>query len=143
MVPSNGSNEPGELLCHVNACGSILTILTDFRVAQVRIIFKLPNLPDPCLKSLQSKHLAYVKWFSHLRARPEPHHGLYKVTRDPQPERRCGEVIEVSKISQSIQLFPCFSGSWRVDWNSENVLKKCDTFLVNSLQNRHTYLVLS
>ena len=98
------------------------------------------HFPD---ESLQSKHLAYVKWFSHLRARPEPHHSLYKVTCNPQPERRCGEVIEVSRISQSVQLFPCFSGSWRVDWNTDNVLEKCDTFLVNSLQNRHTYLVLS
>jgi len=115
----------------------------DFRVAQVRIIFKLPKLSDPRLQSLQSRHLAYVQWFSHLRAHPEPHHGLYKVMQDPQSERRCGEVIEVSRISQSVQLFPCFNGSWRVSWNTDNVLEKCDTFFVNSLQNRHTYLVLS
>jgi hypothetical protein len=116
---------------------------TDFRVAQVRVVFKLPKLPDPRFKSLQSKHLAYIEWFSPFQALPEPHHGFYKVTRNPQVERRQGEVIEVSRILQSIQLFPCFSGSWRVDWDSDNVLERCDTFFVNSLQNRQTYLTMS
>lgn len=113
------------------------------RIAQVRVIFKLPALSDPHLQSLGSKHLAYIEWFSPFRTVPELHHNLYKVTRDPRPDRRQSAVIEVSAIRQSVQLFPCFSGSWRVDWTSDNVLEECDTFFINSLQNRQTYLTIS
>ena len=38
----------------------------DYHVAQVRVVFKLPNVPSPHLQSLQLKHLAYVEWFSPL-----------------------------------------------------------------------------
>lgn len=105
------------------------------RVAQVRAIFQLPKLADPHLQSLQSKHLAYIEWFSPFQILSEPHHGLYKVTRDPMPEHREHAVVEVSAIRQSVQLFPCFNGSWRVNWTSDNVLEKCDTFFVDSFQN--------
>lgn len=128
---------------HQTSRRDLTSLDTDLRVAQVRVVFRLPDPPDPRFQSLQSKHLAYVEWFSPFRALPEPHHGFYKLTRDPQLEHRQGEVIEVSRIRQSIQLFPCFSGSWRVSWNSDNVLERCDTFFVNSLQNRQTYLTMS
>jgi hypothetical protein len=114
---------------------------TNSRVSQVKVVFRLPKLSDPRFQPLQSKHLAYIEWFSQFRELPGPPHGLYKVTRNPQHERWEGEVIEVSKIRQSVHLFPCFSGSW----NSDNltVLKKCDAFFVNRLQSRRTYLVMS
>lgn len=110
------------------------------RIARVRVIFQLPSLSDPRLQSLQSKHLAYIEWLSPFQTLAEPHHGLYKVTR---PEHQHSAVIEVSAIRQSIHLFPYFKGDWRVDWTSANVLEKCDTFFVNSLQNRQTYLTMS
>ena len=116
---------------------------TGSHIAQVRVIFKLPTLSDPRLQSLQSKHLAYIKWFSPFRAQSEPHHGFYKIMRDPQPGHRRSAVIEVSAICQSVHLFPCFSGSWRTDWTSDNVLEKCDTFFVNSLLNQQMYLTMS
>ena len=56
------------------------------------------------------------------------------------PEHREHAVVEVSAIRQSVQLFPCFNGSWRVNWTSDNVLEKCDTFFVDSFQNRQTYI---
>ena len=107
------------------------------------MVFQLPSLPDPRLHSLKYKHLAYVEWFSPFQALPEPNHGLYKVTRDPRPGRRHGAVVEVSAIRQSVQLFPHFYGNWRADWTSDTVLYKCDTFFVNSFQNRQTYLLSS
>ena len=115
----------------------------DSRIAQVRVIFQLPDLADPRFQSLRSKHLAYIEWFSPFQTLPEPHHGLFKLTRNPRPEHRSSAVIEVSSIRQSVQLFPCFSGPWRVAWTSDNVLEKCDTFFVNSLQSRHTYLTMT
>ena len=114
-----------------------------FRVAQVKVIFKLPSLSDPCLHSLWSKHLAYVEWFFHFQAMPDPNHSLHKVMCDPWPGHWHGAVILVSTIHQSIQLFPYFHGSQCVGWTSDNVLDNCDTFFINSLQNRQTYLRMS
>ena len=35
---------------------------------------------------------------------------------------------------QSVQLFPCFSGSWRADWTHNSILEKYNTFFINTLQ---------
>ena len=115
----------------------------DSHIAQVRVIFQLPDLANLRFQSLRSKHLAYIKWFSPFQTLPEPHHSLFKLTCNPQPEHQHSAVIEVSSIHQSVQLFPCFSGPWRVAWTLDNVLEKCDTFFVNSLQNRHMYLTMT
>ena len=110
-------------------------------VAQVKVVFKIPQ-SDTHFQSLHSKHLTYVEWFSPFRRAPEPHHGLYQISQSTQHVHREVTVIEISRICQSVQLFPCFSGSWRLNWTSDNVLEKCDTFFVNSLQTQQLYLTV-
>ncbi|KAF9782655.1 hypothetical protein BJ322DRAFT_1100637 [Thelephora terrestris] len=88
------------------------------------------------------KHLAYVKWFSPFAHSPEPLHGLHKVSRPLPSALRKSAVVEVSRIHQSIHLFPCFGGPWRSNWNPDTVLESCDMYLVNSFQNRQSYLTV-
>lgn len=114
----------------------------DYRIAQVRVVFKLPPSAHRRFETLQSKHLAYVEWFSPFPRSPEPLHGLYKVSRELSDGLRKSAIIEVSSILQSIHLFPCFSGPWRSSWNSDTILESCDTYLVNSFQNRQSYLTV-
>ena len=113
-----------------------------YQIGQVRVVFKLPPSASNRFEALQSKHLAYVEWFSPFSQSPEPHHGLHKVSRALPSGRRKSAIVEVSRIHQSIHLFPCFGGPWRSNWNPDNVLESCDTFLVNSFQNRQSYLTV-
>jgi hypothetical protein len=139
--PGNRHGVDGENSVLLNF-SSKMTLRKGYRVAQVKVVFKLPP-SDARFKSLSSEHLAYIEWFSPFRPSPEPHHGLYQVSRSTQCMNREAAVIEVSRICQSVQLFPCFSRNWRVDWTPDNVLERCDTFLVNSLQNRKSYLTFN
>jgi hypothetical protein len=120
---------------------SLTLIDIGYRIAQVKVVFKLPQ-SGVRFQSLRSKHFAYVEWFSPFKRSPEPHHGLYRVSRNTQRAHREVAIIEVSKICQSVQLFPCFIRNWRVDWTPDSVLEKCDTFFVNALQNRQSYLTV-
>lgn len=113
-----------------------------YRLAQVRVVFKLPTSVHSRFETLQAKHLAYIEWFSPFTRSPEPHHGLHKVSRVLPRGLRESEIIEVSRIRQSIHLFPCFGGTWRSSWAPETVLDRCDTYLVNSFQNRQSYLTV-
>jgi hypothetical protein len=88
-----------------------------YRIGQVRVVFKLPPSVHNRFETLESKHLAYVEWFSPFTRSPEPHHGLHKVSRALPSELRKSAIVEVSRIRQSIHLFPCFGGSWRSNWN--------------------------
>jgi hypothetical protein len=115
---------------------------TGYRIGQVRVVFKLPPSAYNRFETLESKHLAYVEWFSPFTHSPEPLHGLHKVSRALPSELRKSAIVEVSRIHQSIHLFPCFGGSWRSNWNPDNVLESCDTYLVNSFQNRQSYLTV-
>ena len=110
-------------------------------IGQVRVIFKLPSTSNH-FETLQSKHLAYVEWFSPFTHSPEPLHGLHKVSRALSSKHRKSAIVEVSRIRQSIHLFPCFGGPWRSNWNPDNVLESCDTYLVNSFQNGQSYLTV-
>jgi hypothetical protein len=113
-----------------------------YRIGQVRVVFKLPHSAYNRFESLWSKNLAYVEWFSPFAHSPEPLHGLHKVSRPLPSALRKSAVVEVSRIHQSIHLFPCFGGPWRSNWNPDTVLESCDMYLVNSFQNRQSYLTV-
>ena len=118
------------------------SLTTGYRVAQVRVVFKLPRSVHDRFKTLESKHLAYVEWFSPFTRSPEPDHGLYKISRTPPSDVWGSEIVEVSRIHQSIHLYPCSGGTWCSSWTSDAVLERCDTYLVNPFQNRQSYLTV-
>ena len=121
---------------------AIFTWGSGYRIAQIRVVFKLPTSVHDRYETPQSKHLAYIEWFSPFTRSPEPHHGLHKVSRVLPSNLRESEIVEVSRICQSVHLFPCFGGAWRSSWTPETVLGKYDTYLVNSFQNRQSYLTV-
>lgn len=88
------------------------------------------------------KHLAYVHWFSKFQASPDPNFLMYKVTRLEEGEESVSSIIPVSQIVRSVHLFPKFGSVVPLDWTSDNVLEKCQTFYVNSFKDRSTHFSL-
>ncbi|EIN13427.1 hypothetical protein PUNSTDRAFT_56509 [Punctularia strigosozonata HHB-11173 SS5] len=121
-----------------------------YRVAQVRAIFTLPqHAIERWFPSNTShpgppppKHLAYVEWFTPFAARPHSSHGMYKIRRSYQNNRRLASVIDIQCIYRSVHLIPCFGPEVPLQWTSFNVLDECDNFYVNCFTDRHTYITL-
>jgi hypothetical protein len=120
--------------------------LSGYRVAQVRVVFRLPQKALDFLFRDgvdQPKHLAYVEWFSEFRHNPEANHLLYKISRSLKDGRRVASVIPVADIDRTVVLFPQFGPVVPREWSSENILDKCSTFYVNPFTDRHSYLTIS
>jgi len=83
--------------------------ISGYRIAQVRVVFELPNRVIPEVFSLPDtppKHLAYVEWFTPLLATPDPKHGMYRVSRLTENGRRSASIIRVESIVRSVHLIP-------------------------------------
>ena len=127
--------------------------LSDFRVAQVRVVFQIPQhaiselFPNP--KHLHAAalptHLAYVKWFSPISATPDKIHLLYKVSRlATHNGDRTASIIPVDSICSSVHLFPRHLIFLQLDnLNSSTVLKWCHSFYINPFSNRDNYMIFS
>ncbi|KZT66802.1 hypothetical protein DAEQUDRAFT_714317 [Daedalea quercina L-15889] len=113
------------------------------RVGQVRLVFKIPRdslhdlLPDVADQDLPS-HLAYIEWFSPF-TRPDPNHGLYKVTRTLQGTQRLASIVEVQDIHRSCHLWPDFGPVVPRHWTSSNVLDCSTAFYVSPFSDRAAY----
>lgn len=113
-------------------------ILAGLRIAQIRVLFKLPSqygkFPHP---------LAYVEWFRPFTTRDEAT-GLYKVARSTRNRVRHSEVISVNSILQACHLAPKY-GSMPVD-KSCNYLDMLetgtDTFLFNHYNDLRVFEML-
>ncbi|KAJ7429776.1 hypothetical protein B0H11DRAFT_1766431, partial [Mycena galericulata] len=116
-----------------------------YRVAQVRVVFTLPErlaktiLP---LTTIPPKYLAYVEWFSAFKPQPEPHHLMYKVSRVIKNGDRLASIIPVDNIRRSIHLLPKFGPIAPPEWRSYNVLDSCPVFFANPFTDRHIYATL-
>ncbi|EIW74785.1 hypothetical protein CONPUDRAFT_132383 [Coniophora puteana RWD-64-598 SS2] len=116
--------------------------IKQYRVAQVRLIF---TLPDSVMRLLLPgftefpEHLAYVEWFSAFTSSPDRASGLYKVHRDVNGGQRQASVIPVSVIERSVHLIPKWGAVVPSRWTSDNVLEECTTFYVNVFKDTHTY----
>jgi len=114
-----------------------------YRIAQVRVVFELPNRVIPEVFSTLDtppKHLAYVEWFTSLLARPDPKHGMYRVSRLTENSRRSASVITIESIIRSVHLIPQFGPVMPQEWNSFTVLERCNSFYVNPFADVHSYL---
>ncbi|PIL31105.1 hypothetical protein GSI_05801 [Ganoderma sinense ZZ0214-1] len=121
-----------------NHSGDSPRSIHDFQVAQVRLIFKIPDKGMAHLfpripVSERPSHLAYVEWFSKFGRSPHRDHGLYKVTRAIADRR--ASIIPVDRIERSCHLFPEFGPVAPREWTSSNVLEKCGTFYLNARLN--------
>ncbi|KAG8909167.1 hypothetical protein FRC02_007964 [Tulasnella sp. 418] len=124
------------------------------RVAQVRVLFKLPN--DICQRYFGSNpahwpgHLAYIEWFSHMKSSPERDHGMFLVEQTEAARRleTNAAIIDISAITRSCHLIPQFfldqpvRQSPAAEWTSQNVLEKCTTFFVNNWLNHQSYRII-
>ncbi|OSD08399.1 hypothetical protein PYCCODRAFT_1482768 [Trametes coccinea BRFM310] len=123
-----------------------------FRVAQVRVIFKLPEKALGVLfprldAAARPRHLAYVEWFSTVHsggANPHPDHRLYKVSRSLHHGSRLAtaSVIPVEQIERTCHLLPDFGPVAPRDWTSSNVLEEARTFLLNTFMDRNMYMLI-
>ncbi|KAI0323498.1 hypothetical protein GY45DRAFT_1264472 [Cubamyces sp. BRFM 1775] len=108
--------------------------VTGYRIAQVRMIFRLPKKAAERLFTrvgvAPPEHLAYIEWFTPFTA-PDPVHGLYKVSRVLQGDIRLASVVELREIRRSCHLFPDFGPIVPREWSSSNVLERCKSFWVN------------
>lgn len=87
-------------------------------------------------------HLAYVEWFTRLRQQPEPHHGLYKLSRSMQGGQQMASVIPVANITRSAHLYPRFGANVPEEWTYWNVLDLCPSFFLNSCSDRHAFVTM-
>jgi len=106
------------------------------RIAQVHIIFKLPDhlgvYPHP---------LAYVEWFTALRHR-EPISGQYIVTCSMRNHRPNVSVISVDQLARPCHLQGQCGKFISLDWSANNVLEMASAFHVNSYIDLDTFVVL-
>ncbi|KAJ7114506.1 hypothetical protein C8R44DRAFT_532079, partial [Mycena epipterygia] len=77
------------------------TPLQGLRVAQVKVIFKLPSHYP--VKS--KRPLAYIEWFTPLRT-PDPIDGYYHISRSTRQQKPYAEIITADRIVQSAMLIP-------------------------------------
>ena len=139
---AQGSNGKFNSYC----CCNLINDPSDLRIAQVRVVFRLPNkaIPQvfPSPDTTPPSHLAYVEWFTPIPTAPEHDSGLYKVSRMVRNGRHVASVIPVESILYSVHLFPRFEQDTR-NWNTFTVLDSCHSFYLNSFSNRDIFLLFS
>jgi hypothetical protein len=114
------------------------------RVAQVRVVFQIPNAAIPKVFPLPETsvptHLAYVEWFSAMSTTTDPRHMMQKVSRLTRRGRRCADIIPADLILGSVHLIPRFGRVVPHEWNSFTVLEQCESFYLNPFKDLDTYL---
>ncbi|KAF8881107.1 hypothetical protein BD779DRAFT_1675598 [Infundibulicybe gibba] len=97
------------------------TSLASLRVAQVRLIFILPeHLQAPRLPT----HLAYIEWFTPFRERQRDSK-LHMVKRSTQNRGPAAEIIPIEHIISSCHLSPKFGTTHRATWTPDEALEQC------------------
>ncbi|KAH9012017.1 hypothetical protein EDB84DRAFT_1590615 [Lactarius hengduanensis] len=124
----------------------LLSAATIKKIAQVRVIFQLPerSIPDlfPSLTMVLPTHLTYVEWFSPIPATPDANSSLYRVSRSTCNGQHDTSIIPVASIFSSVHLFPRF-GQQMHEWNTFSVLELCHSFYINPFSDQDMYLIFS
>lgn len=121
----------------------MMTRIAGCSIAQVRVVFQFPENASHFLGcDIPKCHFAYVEWFSKIGGAPDRNNGMFKVTRLFQDGRRLASIIPLSRIRRSVHLFPKFGQIAPRNWTSGTVLERCDTYYVNQLSDRHSYITI-
>ncbi|KAG8916287.1 hypothetical protein FRC02_004072 [Tulasnella sp. 418] len=124
------------------------------RVAQVRAVFKVPD--DICEtylgrdKTHWPNHVAYIEWFSWLKASPDRDHRMFLVSRKQNDRQTAAsaDVVDISSFTRSCHLIPQFfynspvSESPAKSWTSDNVLEECEMFFLNNWLSHQSYQII-
>ncbi|EDQ98256.1 uncharacterized protein LACBIDRAFT_336134 [Laccaria bicolor S238N-H82] len=105
------------------------TCLEGLRVAQMRVIFTLPDhlRRDHSLP----QYLAYIEWFNLLRS-PNPDSGLHFVTRSSHHNQPISEVVPLCDVVLGCHLIPKFGTKFSpAKWNHLEILDNWKTFSLN------------
>lgn len=111
-------------------------IILGLRIAEVRVIFKLP----PHLGE-SSQHLAYVHWFKPFNSWDEAM-GMYRVSRSTRNHKPHAAIISIDRIIQTCQLLPKFpTGAIPRAWFSASgrVMDLATDFYLNRYLNHHVF----
>ncbi|KAF7799078.1 hypothetical protein EIP86_010308 [Pleurotus ostreatoroseus] len=126
----------------VNDTGAEGVGIDGLRVARLRVVFKIPELLESITFGEGVKppgHLAYVEWFTRPR-QCDSDHGMYPISysRNAKGEKNCA-IIEVANIVRICQIQP--QCGYRIDpeWTSDNVLDKCNNFLLSNWMDQLAY----
>jgi len=112
------------------------TCLEGLRVAQLRVIF---TLPEHLRHSHLPNKLAYVELFTPFRA-PHSDSGLFPITRASRNNEPVSEIIPLDSIVSSCYLIPRFGTKYHpAKWDSDTVLEECKSFFLNKYLNIHTF----
>ncbi|EIN13308.1 hypothetical protein PUNSTDRAFT_22447, partial [Punctularia strigosozonata HHB-11173 SS5] len=123
-----------------------LTITIGYRVAQVRVVFKIPKKYQASIfkpGSSPEPHLAYIEWLSPFRS-PHPNHRMYQLSRaleweGTEWETRHAEIIPLSRLHQVVHLIPQFGPQVPREWTSSSSIELASSFYVNCFRNALAY----
>ena len=110
-----------------------LTLCAGLRVAQVRVIFRLPAavcVAAGLHTSCAGEPLAYIEWFTQFHARDNTN-GMFLLTRSTRQHRRHAAIIPVTAVARSCHLIPVWGSSMDRSWTSEKVLDTAKKFYFN------------
>jgi len=126
-----------------NVVSQTMTTITGCSIAQVRVVFQFPENASGLLNcDLPKCHFAYVEWFSKISGTPDRNHKMFKITRLFQDGHRVASIIPLSRIRRTVHLLPKFGQTAPRDWTSSTVLERCNTFYLNQLSDRHSYITI-
>ncbi|PPQ82936.1 hypothetical protein CVT26_004943 [Gymnopilus dilepis] len=111
--------------------------LNGIRAAQVRVIFRLPDV-------FGYPHvLAYVHWFTPFR-HPTPETGMFSIKHSTRRHARNASVIPINDILRSCHLIPAFGSSQATTrkWSSESVLEQASSFYLNPYLRHYDFYYL-
>jgi hypothetical protein len=110
---------------------------TGYRVAQVKLIFRL-NVPPSSPFFMVPLLLVY--WFTHPLPRPEKDVKMYQLKRRFTSDGRpLASIVEMGSVARFVQLIPRLGRKVHPDLTKDNVMDRCNTFLLNSFTDKEIY----
>lgn len=112
-------------------------------IGRLKVIFCLPQQVYGSVQPAWTKDpLTYVEWYAPLK--PAADYELYAVKKPSLSLDGSlpGRVILLLSIRQTCQLVPNFGRTVPIDWTLDNVLDKCDSFLLNCFTSKYAYQTL-